>query len=211
MTHFSVAIIINNEQDAQRLLAPYQENNCGDCPKEYLKFHDIAEEYIEEYKNGTTTLYRLDNGAMVKFWQLREKERQDTEPIEMKNSSVYSFREYLEHLDYEWNEEKQTCGYWYNPNAKWDSWCYGGRFLNKLILKDGDQTYAAAVKDIDFDKTFPTWAFITKDGEWIEEANMGWFGMHDESTEDKDFAKKFMKFIKEANDNDTLCIIDCHI
>ena len=54
-------------------------------------------------------------------------------------------------------------------------------------------------------------AFLEIDGEWIEEANMGWFGMHDESTEDKDFAKKFMKFIKEANDNDTLCIIDCHI
>lgn len=37
MSHFPVAVISEKLEDVERLMAPYQENNMGDCPKEYLK------------------------------------------------------------------------------------------------------------------------------------------------------------------------------
>ena len=46
MSHFTVAVFIDGKQDSEYLenrleemLAPFQENNMGDCPEEYLEFH----------------------------------------------------------------------------------------------------------------------------------------------------------------------------
>lgn len=50
MSHFSVMIV---GPDPEKQLAPYQENNMNDCPKEYLEFNDVEEEYREEFKTGT--------------------------------------------------------------------------------------------------------------------------------------------------------------
>lgn len=41
MSHFAVTVIGNNVQEQ---LAPYQENNMGDCPQEYLEFFEGSEE-----------------------------------------------------------------------------------------------------------------------------------------------------------------------
>ena len=45
MSHFTVAVITESLDKVDELLAPYQENNMGNCPKEYLEFYDIEEEY----------------------------------------------------------------------------------------------------------------------------------------------------------------------
>ena len=50
MSHFTVLVIGDNPEEQ---LAPYQENNMGDCPKEYLEFKDLESEYLEEYEDGT--------------------------------------------------------------------------------------------------------------------------------------------------------------
>lgn len=47
MSHFTVLVIGDNPEDQ---LAPYQENNMDDCPKEYLEFEDIEEQYREEFE-----------------------------------------------------------------------------------------------------------------------------------------------------------------
>lgn len=54
MSHFTVTVRIPASVDAtgledalEKLLAPYQENNMGDCPQEYLKFHDAEEPELE--------------------------------------------------------------------------------------------------------------------------------------------------------------------
>jgi hypothetical protein len=41
------------------LMAPYQENNMGDCPKEFLKFDDVEKEYLTEFNGG------IEEGARV--------------------------------------------------------------------------------------------------------------------------------------------------
>jgi len=49
MSHFTVLIV---GEDAEKQLAPFQENNMGDCPKEYLEFNDVEEENRKDYEEG---------------------------------------------------------------------------------------------------------------------------------------------------------------
>ena len=49
MSHFTV-LVIGDDPDKQ--LAPYQENNMEDCPREFLEFHDKEKEFSEEFENG---------------------------------------------------------------------------------------------------------------------------------------------------------------
>lgn len=50
MSHFTVLVI---GDDIEKELSPYQENNCGNCPKEFMVFNNVEEEYRNEYENGT--------------------------------------------------------------------------------------------------------------------------------------------------------------
>lgn len=71
MSHFTVAIITEGTptyEKIEKALAPYQENNMGDCPKEYLEFHSYSEEYKEDYETGTTERVKLKDGTLVYPW-----------------------------------------------------------------------------------------------------------------------------------------------
>lgn len=71
MSHFTVAVItkgIPTYEKIEKALAPYQENNMDDCPKQYLEFHSLSEEYKETYETGTTERVRLKDGTLVYSW-----------------------------------------------------------------------------------------------------------------------------------------------
>ena len=68
MSHFSVAIITEGKPTGERIakaLAPYQENNKGDCPKKYMEFHSTTQERKEEYETSTIRRVKLANGTLV--------------------------------------------------------------------------------------------------------------------------------------------------
>ena len=48
------------------------------------------------------------------------------------------------------DEETGKYGYWENPNAKWDWYSIGGRWSGSLLLKSGERSDAARIKDIFF-------------------------------------------------------------
>ena len=54
MSHFTVGVLVDKKgKNLEELLATYQENNMGDCPKEYLEFQNCTDEVLknfEEYK-----------------------------------------------------------------------------------------------------------------------------------------------------------------
>lgn len=61
-----------------------------------------------------------------------------------------SFEDFLRRwYGYDYNEELKACGYFCNPNAKWDWWEIGGRWHNELRLKQGEKCDQAQLKDID--------------------------------------------------------------
>ena len=240
MSHFSVAVISEKQEDIEKLLAPYQENNMDDCPKEFLEFINVEEDYIDDFKN------------------LSEEELKE----------YPTFEKYMEdYHGYEKDDQTNKYGYWENPNRKWDWWQVGGRYSNLITRKDGHKVDSAKIKDIDFspnkkeydyairfweinvegqelkdneDKLdcfslykpeyyieryetkeryaesmskFRTWALITPDGKWYEQGKMGWFAMSDATKESiKEFEDLLNSIIKfQANEDYYMTIVDCHI
>lgn len=74
MSHFTVMLFIppqkvgNNPKVTlvkvvEDMLAPYQENNMGDCPEEYMEFNDQEDEILEEYNSGSIEQLVLADGT----------------------------------------------------------------------------------------------------------------------------------------------------
>lgn len=227
MSHFVVGVLTKDgRENVEELLAPFQENNMGDCPMEYMEF-EIAEETEEEL---------LDEYEGMK---------DEYETFELFLINQYG---YVRH------ENNGEIGYWENPNSKWDWYQIGGRWNGMLLTKDGERVDSAKIKDIDFEtmrkslevkykkywdenpqgierylsgileddteesyikrmSTFSTFAVVTPAGIWHEEGSMGWFGVSSSTNEDKRSWTEsyFDTFIKNADPEMTLTIVDCHI
>jgi hypothetical protein len=141
MSHF-VVVIIGDDVEGQ--LKPYQENNMGDCPKEYMEFNDREDEMLKDYQTGSTEKVRTPEGELLWSWDERfrvkgqmgtgtgtHKVPDDCEKVELAYTELYpTFEDYAS--DYEGykkrDEEMGRFGYWENPNAKWDYWRVGGRW-----------------------------------------------------------------------------------
>ena len=102
-------------EDAEAQLAPFQENNMGDCPAEYLVFNDETE-YLE------------------KEWA--------DEDEETKTAHGNDFDQYVaEYHGYSMDEELGKYGYWENSNAKWDYYRLGGRYTGFFkVIKNPSET-----------------------------------------------------------------------
>lgn len=49
MSHFTVLVIGENPEDQ---LAPFQENNMGDCPGDYMEFEPIDDDELQSYRDS---------------------------------------------------------------------------------------------------------------------------------------------------------------
>jgi len=166
MSHFSVLVIGPNPEEQ---LAPYQENNMEDCPKKYLSFYDVEDEYADQYNNGVVEIYVLPTGKWEFSYSASEVMKKAGNLVKRKYSLLYeTFEVFMcEYAGYEKNEDGRY-GYYENPNAKWDWYQLGGRWAGSFKLKDNAKPLratelswasgptkngwcdAALVKDIDF-------------------------------------------------------------
>lgn len=151
MSHFTVLVIGDNIEEQ---LAPYQENNMGDCPREYLEFNDQEDEFLSEYKVEGVEMLRLPDGELGYSWD--NKDIEDSCPKEYINhrDRFKTFEEFVNewHGNPRRDREKQRFGYWENPRAKWDGYRIGGRWDGFFLLKNGRRADQALKKDIDFVK-----------------------------------------------------------
>jgi len=127
MSHFPVGVITKGkptENQIVALLAPFQENNMGDCPKEYLQFFDIEEQERNHYETGAD---RQGN----KF-----------------KTTYATFEEYMKdwHGHDKRDAEKGVYGYWANPNAKWDWYEIGGRWSGSLRVPADTESAKAKIR-----------------------------------------------------------------
>jgi len=108
----------------------------------------------------------------------------------------------------------------YNPKSKWDGWRVGGRWDGEIL---GDSVQSsngfnfsgnheslehnmAKVKKIH--KDFKAFAVVTPDGEWHQEAKMGWFGIT--SGENTNWEADYKKIMAKYGDHWAVSV-DCHI
>lgn len=150
MSHFTVLVI---GDDVEAKLAPYQENNMGDCPQEYLEFNDVTDEEKKYYE---------------------EKIVDEEFKKECPTFDIYMNK----YCGYEFHKDQKAYWYWHNPNSQWDwyqiSWRWGWSFLlkkwvdksqypeidfswgwseeEKEKVRKWNYTDQAKVKDIDWDK-----------------------------------------------------------
>lgn len=203
--HFSLLVVDENYEEQ---LFPFYEDN-------RLSFFDETEHYREEYKNGVLELIELKDGHRITqfskeadiYWKRKyehtissEDELIFPEDVKLKKVKFCEFyktfktfvNDYLQ-IDYVCGK----CGYWYNPNAKWDWYQVGGRWANCLPLKDGTNTDTTIWKDVDINKLQPTYA-ILRNGCWQE-------------NEDNNWSTEFAEIIKDIEPETIVSIIDCHI
>lgn len=89
MSHFITAVITKNPNNYQEELAPYQENNMGDCPKEFLEFVDKTEEYKKEWQEESVEKVKLPNGNYISTCDNRLKHYITKEEYEALDKSVH--------------------------------------------------------------------------------------------------------------------------
>ncbi|MBR6588051.1 MAG: hypothetical protein IKK82_11600 [Kiritimatiellae bacterium] len=154
MTHFAVAVISDGAKTVDELLAPYQENNMGTCPREYLEFFDEEDEYLLKYEHDSVEMVKMPDGRMLYPWD--EEFRKDGEfgygsgthevPADAPLIKV-PFKEKYETFEQfmaDWhgmperNPETDRYGYFENPNAKWDWYQIGGRWRGMLRATEGE-------------------------------------------------------------------------
>lgn len=66
--HFTVAVMTNSMEGFYDALAPFQENNMGTCPKEYMEFHNAEEEYLKVYEEGEDERIVTPDGRLLSQW-----------------------------------------------------------------------------------------------------------------------------------------------
>lgn len=212
MSHFSVAVITKGNPtitELENILFPYHEYDF-DMPYEYLQFHSYSkdEDVKKEYESADIP------------WKTKYK----------------TYEEFLiEWYGARFDDVAQDYGYWYNPNAKWDWWEVGGRWNNKLTIADGQtlkSVNSARIKNLlletesylekhyksqeeyaDLESLFYTHAVVDKDGDWHEKGEMGWFGVSSEDEKQAaDWKRNYKeRFLDNADEDDWITIIDCHI
>lgn len=169
MSHFAVAVFCHIDDDAEleRQLAPYQENNMNDCPKEFLQFNSVEQEGRKNYETNTTYKVKTPDGRLLWPWDEtfrvpgqighgtnthKVPEGAGYEEVEIKVSELYpTFEQYMEEYEgYKKDPEKGEYGYWENPNAKWDWWRIGGRYSNWFKTKSGQLVNYGQIGELDF-------------------------------------------------------------
>jgi hypothetical protein len=151
MSHFTVLVI---GDDIEKQLAPFQENNMGDCPSEYMVFTDVEAEYREEYENEGTKMLRAPDGELYYSWDRRfevgndlfNKQKavpSDYVEVEVPHKERYpSFESFIKDwAGYSKDPATGRYGYWENPNRKWDWYQIGGRWTGmfKLLPEAGGE------------------------------------------------------------------------
>lgn len=161
MSHFTVMLKITPERLARhngnvetavaKMLAPFQENNMGDCPKEFLEFNDLEDEYREEYETEGTEMVRLADGSLAYSWdeqfrvqgqigigggthRVPDHLKKEHVPHKERFPTLEAYaRDY--HGSRGRDANKGRYGYWENPNKKWDWYQIGGRWSGFFPVK----------------------------------------------------------------------------
>jgi len=150
MSHFTVLVTGDEYEDAEAMLAQFQENNMGDCPAEYLEFEDETKEVQDGYVNGTIGVIRAPDGSIYsrsdKMFQQKIGNTRNSfhqvypegyEEVDIPNREYFDTEaEYAwDCHGLKWNEEHEGYGYLHNPNTQWDWYSLGGRWTGALRLK----------------------------------------------------------------------------
>lgn len=88
-------------------------------------------------------------------------------------------------------------------------WLYNVKFSKSYL----ENHYKSQEEYADLESLFYTHAVVDKDGDWHEKGEMGWFGVSSEDEKQAmDWKRNYKeRFLDNADEDDWITIIDCHI
>lgn len=143
--HYSMIVAAENYDHLTRRLAPFQRNDEGKCPPQYLAFFDASAEYRAAWPDQRHRRVQMGDGGadLVPLWDDRLagweidggwalRDGQCLPVIDVPISQIYpSVEAWMEADGYSPNHEGKY-GYWDNPNGQWIDWTVGGRWSGWL-------------------------------------------------------------------------------
>lgn len=177
MSHYSVLVAAKDEDELFEKLIPYYEYGCDkelDTELEkrgLLEFVDMQPEYRERWETDSSELVKMLDGRLLYPFDdefripgsfgtsfggpngsSSHKVPEGLERVEVPHKELYpTFDQYMEqYAGYTWHDDKQTWGYYKNPNAKWDWYVIGGRWEGYLKLKHGHTANTAFVGQVNW-------------------------------------------------------------
>ena len=156
MSHF-ITLVVGDNVDHQ--LEPYEETDHGP----YAIFKDTEADLRKSYENDSTNCFVEPNGTVHQACS-DEFRNPDafacdrylcpagwTEQRVTVKQVYKTWESYLtDYCGEEPDEDTGKLGYWHNPNARWDWYAVGGRWSDRLMLKDGTKANQARYGDIDW-------------------------------------------------------------
>lgn len=218
MSHFTVAVLHREDQDVDELLAPYDESievapyvkytrqqaidrvhswkGHEDMPDDEA-YQYLAEDYETDEDGNLLTTYNPNSK-----WDWYEIGGRWDGELRLKNGES-SNEARISEIDFSPNDEdyEEAIKDWENEFNGW----YNMDHLKQMY--GTAEVYAKTVS------AFSTYAVVTPDGVWHQKAEMGWFGMDNATPEDsKNWPLNYYdRFIKNADPNLIMTIVDCHI
>lgn len=161
MSHFAVAVFqrgIPTDDSLNELLEPFWEGDgAQDEDNPFFVFEDMTDEYKAQYEKETVTRIKCPDGELVPPWDERFRipdiveigkvthkvpDEPGYEEVEVPFEELYpSFEAFAEDWHGHPVNENGRCGYWHNPNARWDWYQVGGRWSGMLKVKEGCDGY----------------------------------------------------------------------
>jgi len=211
MSHFTVLVV---GDDVHEQLAPYQENNMGDCPEEYL-VKDEEEDYT--YNPNSQWDWYVIGGRWSGFFKLKAHAKSGRYGEKSLLSSVQENKEgYADQLlkkDFdlagELEKREKEC------EENWELYNSEQYKYKKITDK-----YFGSSWGIQQDDTLESYKgrhagyctyAILHNGEWIEKGSMGAFGISDDKVTDEQWDRQWRKFVESLPENTQLTVVDCHV
>ena len=162
MSHFSVAVFTNDEEQAiDDLLAPYDENIrvAPYVKSSKAQIIQVEKDTLQRIFDGEYSEWKKNCAAYeAKCENLKHIEYLKTIPERMKWTDEQLYQEAIKHFEQDELTPEGDLLSTYNPNSKWDWYKVGGRWEGLLIPKTrnkGAENFkkcdSAYVSDIDFE------------------------------------------------------------
>lgn len=234
MSHFNVAVFSYHPEDVEELLAPYNEQTEDE---EYLEFEKACESikdiraeyelskrdgegfdafvsrwygYVYNEELGAYGYYRNPN-AEWDWWEIGGRWHNELRLKQGKKCDQAQVRD----VDFSPDAEAASAA-----RRFWEVYVEGQPLAEDENPEDfksvfnrehyidqcGDKETYVKMKSC-----FRCWAFLTPDGEWHEQGQMGWFGVGDDTKESRArFTLELESMLKSSPDL-WITIVDCHI
>lgn len=212
MSHFMVLVI---GSDVEKSLAPFQENNMGDAPKEFLKYQcypkdggdkqyfDSKEEAIKKLgDNYDEDESYMENPNAKWDWYVeggRYSSRLTTKEGKEVDAAL------IGDIDFDSMNKKKKIG----AEKAWDE---AQRETDKVRvhIMHGIKNSESKEEYLKRSSSFSTFALI-KDGKWHEKGQMGWWACVANEKESSAWNDEFLKLMEDLPTDTLITVIDCHI